>query len=104
MLATGEGGFGQVASLASERNPPCPCGVPGKSLILIHNAEAIRGGGFQVASPVKKPRASEMPRSAPRIRNRLGRNHAWGLWPLPALCCRSLSSWRTAALKPPETA
>jgi hypothetical protein len=71
MLATGEGGFHQVASLASlaslasERNPACPCGVPDKSLILSHNAEAIRGGGFQVASPVKKPRASEMPRCAP---------------------------------------
>ena len=65
MLATGEGGFRQVASLASDRNPACPCGVPGKSLILSHNAEAIRGGGFQVASPVKKPRASEMPRCAP---------------------------------------
>jgi len=65
MLARGEGGFRQVASLASERNPACPCGVRGKSLILSHNAEAIRGGGFQVASPVKKPRASEMPRSAP---------------------------------------
>jgi hypothetical protein len=64
-LATGEGGFRQVASLASERNPACPCGVPDKSLILSHNAEAIRGGGFQVASPVKKPRASEMPRCAP---------------------------------------
>ena len=70
MLATGEGGFRQVASLASERNPACPCGVPDKSLILSHNAEAIRGGGFQVASPVKKPRASEMPRSAPPYTNR----------------------------------
>jgi hypothetical protein len=65
MVATGEGGFRQVAALASERNPPCPSGQPGKSLILIHNAEAICGGGFQVASPVKKPRASEMPRCAP---------------------------------------
>ena len=54
-----------MASLASKRNPACPCGVPGKSLILSHNAKAIRGGGFQVASPVKKPRASEMPRCAP---------------------------------------
>jgi hypothetical protein len=65
MLATGEGGFHQVAALASERNPPCARCVPGKSLIMSHNAEAICGGGFQVASPVKKPRASEMPRSAP---------------------------------------
>ena len=72
MLARGEGGFRQVASLASERNPACPCGVPGKSLILSHNAEAIRGGGFQVASPVKKPRASEMPRSAPPYTDRAG--------------------------------
>jgi hypothetical protein len=70
MLATGEGGFRQVASLASERNPACPCGVPDKSLILSHNADAIHGGGFQVASPVKKPRASEMPRCAPPYTNR----------------------------------
>jgi hypothetical protein len=69
MVATGEGGFRQVAALASERNPPCPSGQPGKSLILIHNAEAICGGGFQVASPVKKPRASEMPRCAPPYTN-----------------------------------
>jgi len=70
MVATGEGGFRQVAALASERNPPCPSGQPGKSLILIHNAEAICGGGFQVASPVKKPRASEMRRSAPPYTDR----------------------------------
>jgi hypothetical protein len=44
--ATGEGGFRQVASLASERNPACPCGVPDKSLILIHNTDSIHGGGF----------------------------------------------------------
>ena len=48
MLATGEGGFRQVASLASEGNPVFPCDVSGKALILSHNAEAIRGGGFQV--------------------------------------------------------
>lgn len=70
MVATCEGGFRQVAALASERNPPCPSGVHGKSLILSHNAEAICGGGFQVASPVKKPRASEMPRSAPPYTNK----------------------------------
>lgn len=69
MVATGEGGFRQVAALASERNPPCPRCVPGKSLIMSHNAEANCGGGFQVASPVKKPRASEMPRSAPPYTN-----------------------------------
>ncbi len=68
-----------MASLASERNPACPCGVPDKSLILSHNAAAIRGGGFQVASPVKKPRASELPRSAPRIRIAPGRNHWEGV-------------------------
>jgi hypothetical protein len=65
MLATCEGGFHQVATLASKKKPPVPRGVPGKLLILSHNAEAVRGGGFQVASPVKKPRASEMPRCAP---------------------------------------
>jgi hypothetical protein len=73
MLAAGEGGFRQVASLmgvASERNPACPCGVPGKSLILSHNAEAIWRGGFQVASPVKKPRASQMARCAPPYTDR----------------------------------
>ena len=70
MVATCEGGFRQVAALASERNPPCPRCVPGKSLIMSHNAEAICGGGFQVASPVKKPRASEMPRSAPPYTNK----------------------------------
>jgi len=36
---------------------------------MSHNAEAICGGGFQVASPVKKPRASEMLRSAPPYTN-----------------------------------
>lgn len=88
MLATGEGGFRQVASLASERNPARPCGVPGKPLILSHNAEAIRGGGFQVASPVKKPRASEMPRSAPPYTNRAREEPCrGGLGSLPARSC-----------------
>ena len=72
MLATGEGGFHQVATLTSKKKPPVPRGVPGKSLILSHNAEAVRGGGFQVASPVKKPRASEMPRFAPPYTKRAG--------------------------------
>ncbi len=89
MVATGEGGFRQVASLASERNPACPCGVPGKSLILSHNAEAIRGGGFQVASPVKKPRASEMPRCAPpytdRAREEPCRGGAYAVGLLPSI-------------------
>ena len=55
----------QVDSLASKRNPPWPPMLSGKVLKLSHNFPQGRRGGFQVASPVKKPIASEMPRSAP---------------------------------------
>ena len=36
-------------------------------------------GGFRLASPVKVPVASEMPRSAPRMRMGPGRNHWTGV-------------------------
>ena len=39
--------------------------LSGKVLKLSHNFPQGRRGGFQVDSPVKKPVASEMPRSAP---------------------------------------
>ena len=52
-------------SLASKRNPPWPPILSGKVRKLSHNFPQGRRGGFQVDSPVKKPVASEMPRSAP---------------------------------------
>ena len=55
----------QVDSLASKRNPPWPPMLSGKVLKLSHNFPQGRRGGFQVASPVKLPVASEMLRCAP---------------------------------------
>jgi len=52
----------QLDSLASKRNPPWPPMLSRKVLKLSHNFPQSRRGGFQVDSPVKKPRASEMPR------------------------------------------
>ena len=43
-----------------------------KPLISIRKFVRIGLGGFQVDSPVKKPVASEMPRSAPPYTNRAG--------------------------------
>lgn len=62
LLATG---FPKVDSLDSRKNPPWPAGRSRKFLILSHNSRHGRWGGFRVDSPVKKPVASEMPRSAP---------------------------------------
>mgnify|MGYP003603640143 CR=1 FL=1 len=44
--------------------------LSGKVLKLSHNFPQGRRGGFQVDSPVKKPVASEMPRSAPPYTDR----------------------------------
>ena len=58
-------GFHRVDSLASRRNPLRPRRWSCKVLILSRNFQHGRWGGFKVDSPVKKPRASEMARSAP---------------------------------------
>jgi hypothetical protein len=57
-------------SLASKRNPPWPPMLSGKVLILSHNFPQGRRGGFQVDSPVKKPVARKVARSAPPYRKR----------------------------------
>ena len=66
----------QVDSLASKRNPFWPPMLSGKVLKLSHNFPQGRRGGFQVDSPVKKPVASEMPRSAPPYTDR-AREEPW---------------------------
>ena len=50
--------------------------LSGKVLKLSHNFPQGRRGGFQVDSPVKKPVASEMPRSAPPYTDR-AREEPW---------------------------
>jgi hypothetical protein len=74
-MARGQGGFPRwlpakvdfpkLARVDSKRNPPWPGLLFGKVLIMSQEFRQAPQGGFQVDSPVKKPRASEMPRSAP---------------------------------------
>ena len=63
-------GFLKVASLDSRRNPTWPAGRVPNLLISCRNIGQGRWGGFRVDSPVKKPDASEMPRSAPPYTDR----------------------------------
>ena len=58
-------GFRWVACLASRRNPLRPAGRSRKILILSRNFQPGRWGGFQVDSPVKRPDAGKLARSAP---------------------------------------
>ena len=70
-VASNQGGFPKLASLDSKRNPAWPGLRFRKALIMSQEFRQAPQGGFQVDSPVKKPRASEMPRSAPPYTNRV---------------------------------
>jgi len=59
---SGQRGYQKVACLDSTEESTLPEGQNPKQLIMSQNSGGSRRGGFQVASPVKKPRASEMPR------------------------------------------
>ena len=65
-------------SLDSVKESTSPAGRSAKPLIMSQNSGPTRRGGFQVDSPVRNPVASEIARSAPRIRIAPGRNHAGG--------------------------
>lgn len=65
-------GFREVDSLASRRNPAWPSRRSRKILILSQNFLEGRWGGFKVASPVKRPDAGKLPRSAPPYTDRAG--------------------------------
>lgn len=69
-------GIHQLDSLDSKRNPPWPAGRSRKILILSHNFRQGRWGGFKVDSPVKKPDARKLARSAPPHTDR-AREEPW---------------------------
>jgi hypothetical protein len=71
-MASVASGFREVDSLDSKRNPPWPAVRSRKILILSHNFRQGRRGGFEVDSPVKKPDARKLARSAPPYTNRVG--------------------------------
>ena len=69
-------GFRWVACLDSLRNPLRPAGRSRKILILSRNFQRGDWGGFQVDSPVKRPDAGKLPRSAPPYTDR-AREEPW---------------------------
>ena len=72
----GQGGFLKLARVASLVASTWPEAVPRKLLISSRKSRRIGRGGFQLDSPVKKPRASEMARSAPPYTDRV-REEPW---------------------------
>ena len=66
----GQSGFLKLARVDSSEESTWPGAMPRKVLILSQKSLQIDRGGFQVDSPVKKPVASEMPRSAPPYTDR----------------------------------
>lgn len=63
-------GFRRVDSLDSSRNPPWPAAWSPKLLKLSQNLRHGQRGGFQVDSPVKRPDAGKLARSAPPYTHR----------------------------------
>ena len=63
-------------SLDSKRNPPWPTVWSRKILKLSQNFRQGRWGGFQVDSPVKRPDAGKLARSAPPYTDR-AREEPW---------------------------
>ena len=69
-------GFRWVDSLDSSRNPPCKRGLPRKALKMSQKFRRSGCTGFRVDSPVKKPDAGKLTRSAPPYTDR-AREEPW---------------------------
>jgi len=85
-----------VASLASCRSPLRPVRRSRKILILSQNFQQGRWGGFQVDSPVKRPDAGKLARSAPPYTDRAREEPCRGCRSRPKTVqwdSKSLTTW-----------